>query len=576
MTRMWMRALLMGALVLLLGSVVGCAQERAPINQVQADALAKSFFVGPNLADASTSPEFYMRGTIIDVGYGAAQDGLFTSTYAQPLSRIRWEITENYLNARLSYEVIANSDGKGDLQSNGGLVKKNVNDGQIVASYKISTHFDIQRAYNPTTGEELNVVVENSTDRPWYQRQYFRVDWSQNLATNAYNFDTLSSLGWIGGIQYDSLAFTVLDPNDPNAPHFDAANGYFDVTVKAFAKPAIIDLSSLGWGINQIPACQLPGEFAGGSAPYGNCDPVEITLRYSFRKVVDKDYEPMSYDGYRFQAFGIFTTERNGYARDYGMTDAQWFRFSNRYNIWQNSHYYTAPTTLTGGTPCATYATTEQPTGNPDADPNRDTDGNGTADECESVTAATTFGGSKCDIFRKTCTLPYRARTPVTIPWYINGATTDVINSLNAQIAAATDPTTVANLKTQLAAAEQEGEDLFEATNWAVQEWDLAMKAAIQTSRYVECKRTGGAATDCATSFPMWVGQQEDNDEAVLISRDLDYCRRTAAAGSAMNAGATAPDSATADTARTNGWGSQTCLAGVHHGHHEPGPRSAA
>src|SRR6185312_5352527 len=138
MARMWMRALLMGALVLLLGSVVGCAQERAPINQVQADALAKSFFVGPNLADASTSPEFYMRGTIIDVGYGAAQDGLFTSTYAQPLSRIRWEITENYLNARLSYEVIANSDGKGDLQTNGGLVKKNVNDGQIVASYKIS------------------------------------------------------------------------------------------------------------------------------------------------------------------------------------------------------------------------------------------------------------------------------------------------------------------------------------------------------------------------------------------------------------------------------------------------------
>ncbi len=236
MTRMWMRALLLGALLLTCLNVVGCAQERAPINQVQADALAKSFFVGPNLADMSTSPEFYMRGTIVDVGYGAAQDGLFTSTYAQPLSRIRWEITENYLNARLSYERIADTDGKGNLIE--GAVKKTTNDGQIVAAYKIQSHFDIQRAYNPTTGEELNIVVENTTDRPWYQREYFRVDWSQNLAADSYDFDTLTALGWIGGIQYLPLAYTVLDPNNPDAPHWDAANGYFDVTVKAFATPA--------------------------------------------------------------------------------------------------------------------------------------------------------------------------------------------------------------------------------------------------------------------------------------------------------------------------------------------------
>ena len=113
MTRMWMRALLLGALVLTALNVVGCAQERAPINQVQADALAKSFFVGPSLTDISDDPEFYMRGTIVDVGYGAAQDGLFTSTYAQPISKIRWEVTENYLNARLSYERVASSDGTG-------------------------------------------------------------------------------------------------------------------------------------------------------------------------------------------------------------------------------------------------------------------------------------------------------------------------------------------------------------------------------------------------------------------------------------------------------------------------------
>ncbi|HVY45535.1 MAG TPA: hypothetical protein VHB21_06625, partial [Minicystis sp.] len=140
---------------------MGCATERPPINQVQADALAKSFFVGANLQDAADDPEFYMRTTVIDVGYGAAQDGLFTSTYAQPISRIRWEITEDYLNARLSYERIQGTDGKGNKVD--GLSPKQTEDGQIVASFKISSHFDIRRAYNPSTGEEQNVIQENAT-----------------------------------------------------------------------------------------------------------------------------------------------------------------------------------------------------------------------------------------------------------------------------------------------------------------------------------------------------------------------------------------------------------------------------
>ena len=66
MRRMWTRALLLGAMGLTGGSVVGCAQERPPINRVQADALAKSFFVGANLTDISDDPEFYMGNRIID------------------------------------------------------------------------------------------------------------------------------------------------------------------------------------------------------------------------------------------------------------------------------------------------------------------------------------------------------------------------------------------------------------------------------------------------------------------------------------------------------------------------------
>src|SRR5215831_2560268 len=76
---------------------VGCAQERDPINRVQANALDKHFFVGASLSDTKDDPEFYMRNTVVDVPYGAAQDGLFTASYAQPLNRIKWEIAQDKL-----------------------------------------------------------------------------------------------------------------------------------------------------------------------------------------------------------------------------------------------------------------------------------------------------------------------------------------------------------------------------------------------------------------------------------------------------------------------------------------------
>jgi hypothetical protein len=476
---------------------LGCAQERPAINRVQAFALQKSFFVGQKLEDPSDDPEFYMRGTVVDVGYGAGSDGLFTSTYAQPISRVKWEITESLLNARLAYERIAGSDGKG-LPYNG-LTKKPSNDGQIVASYKISSHFDIQRAYNPTTGEPLNVLEENTTDRPWFQREYFRVDWSQNLATDVFDFDTLSMMGLFGSIQYEPIPYVITDANHPDAPRFDMDSKYFDITTKAFARPQQIDLSSLGWGINSFPACYLPGEFAGGTAPYGNCNPIELTLRYSFKKVVDTDYEPADYDGYRFQANGAFTNDYYGYDRNYGMVDEKWFRFASRYNIWDRSHYYADPANMTGEVKCATTATTDVPPqdglpASPDNDPNRDVNpANGTADECEAVTQATGVGGSRCDVFKQKCTLPFQLRQSKTIPWYINDITGN--------------------------------EDLFEATNWAVQEWNLAMQSAVQIARLVECRKTGGG--DCDTKYPMWSGQQDDFDDAVSIARTLDVCQRT-------------------------------------------------
>src|SRR5436190_3354653 len=115
----------------------GCAEERAPINRVQADALAKSFFVGA-LEDPADDPEFYMRTTVVDVDSGAGSDGLFTSSDAQPTVRIRWEITEKLLVARLTYELVQDTDYKG---------VRRTPDGQAVAAFVIEKHFDVKRDY---------------------------------------------------------------------------------------------------------------------------------------------------------------------------------------------------------------------------------------------------------------------------------------------------------------------------------------------------------------------------------------------------------------------------------------------
>lgn len=463
--RLSLRALVVGALV-----AASCAQQQQPIIRVQPDAIDKAFFVGKDFLSATDDPEFYSQATLIDVGYGAGQDGLFTSTYAQPLTRVKWALTEDLLIARLAYERVRGTDGKG--------LGKATNDGIVVAAYKVLSHFDIQHQYNPSTGEKLNVVEENTVDRPWFKRQFVRIDWSKNLSTDNYEFDTLSQLGVYGGITYEPLAWAVQTPGDENAPMLDEKAGYLDVTNKAFARPQLVDLSSLGGGT--MPACYFDADISGGSAPSTQCSPVELTIRQSFMKVPVTDYEPADWDGDRFKAFGAFTTERSGYARDYGMTDTQWHRFINRYNLFARSHFYQDANAMTGAVSCFTPKTT--PAGK---DPHRDDDKDGTEDECAAVGR-----GSRCDTFTQKCTLPLRDRETKPVVWYHS---------------------------------EGSNPEFFEATRDAAHEWDVALRQAVTTARYAECVAT--KEQDCDAKFPVATGQQDDNDDAIALAREVDDCR---------------------------------------------------
>jgi hypothetical protein len=416
-------------------ATVGCAEERAPINRVQANALAKSFFVGTDIRDPGDDPEFYMRVTVVDAAAGAGNDGLFTASDAQPTTRVRFEIAEDLLIARLTYELVDNTDGKG--------VRRTA-DGQIAAAYTIASHFDIRREYNSDTGEEINVVVENETDRPWYEREYFRIDWSRNLVTTAYELDTMSQLGIFYGVTWEPITYYVNDPTHPDAPVFDAVNGYFDVTNKAWAQPQTYE--DPWWGTT--PVCWDYGQF-----PVVSCNPSEITLRQAFRKVGDTDYEPLDYDGTRMDMFGLFTVDRQGYDRRYGVVDQKWRRFASRWNIWQRSH-------AEPDAPCNTPETT--PIGE---DPHRDLDANGTEDECEIAGS-----GSRCDDIVGLCTLPYRERQVKTIPWHVN---------------------------------RDYPADLFAATKEQLDVWNDAVRVAVLSARLTECRRTGGGDCEAQMGWPV-------------------------------------------------------------------------
>src|SRR5262245_50108327 len=84
-----------------LAMLVGCAEEAPPINRVQPNAVDKAVFAG----------EWYYLQTVIDAPYSTG----FTFVGEQSLlEKISWEIDEDWLIARRSYEFIDGSERGGE------------------------------------------------------------------------------------------------------------------------------------------------------------------------------------------------------------------------------------------------------------------------------------------------------------------------------------------------------------------------------------------------------------------------------------------------------------------------------
>jgi hypothetical protein len=227
--------------------------------------------VGPNVVDKKNfEGEWYFRTTVVDKQFHT--DMLFIGLEGG-LERVRWEITENQLIALRSYEKIPGSD------------PSNPGDQNVLAVFPIQRHFDIRRQYNPTNGVESNVIEENDYDRPWWEREHMRVDWSRNIAAT---YD-LSGLSGIFSANVNRNA-----NNDPTYPwKVRISDDYVETTIDTALDP-------------DPYVCY----YLDGVSP---CNAAMVKLKMSFMKVpAENDYVPLNFPDFTKPEVGTLTRKDNG------------------------------------------------------------------------------------------------------------------------------------------------------------------------------------------------------------------------------------------------------------------------
>lgn len=279
----------------------GCAQDVGDIDRTDdTPYFDKTDFEGV----------WYARSTVVEVPgtVGHVFVGISTN-----MEKITWEITENRLIAYLSYDEYPGLDSTAGEKTNGvtspaeglGYGKDpTIYKGRPILSYSIS-HFDIQRQYSTSTGEQSNVITENSFDRNWHERKYMRVNWaSESMGLRDRWFGKFGSSGerrWIGGEdgEIDGL-YTERGELGEN----EEALHYFDFKTRNLDR----------------------GE--------------EISIRHSFMRLpeVERDYEPAFYDDNMMTKFGYFRTQRRVYDRAAGFTDSKLIFLANRHDMWKDDY----------------------------------------------------------------------------------------------------------------------------------------------------------------------------------------------------------------------------------------------
>lgn len=339
-------------LLMMIGLAVACGKQQQPVDRTGTNAVAKSFF-----EDAS----WYFGRTVIDVDYEGGQLSTFPGDAAldfqgsdlASMPRIRWVIEEESLIALRDYELVEGANSS--TAPEGELL------GQPIAVFEIEKHFDIRRAYSDATGEELNIIEENDTDRPWYEREYMRVNWATNLLPGYYGqtSDLYAVLGLFERQSADLFIQSGSDFPESWQPRFhfmpcdglddasdtctdderlwaaDYAQGdlyAFDFVTQELLAPETVQDPLTGRTVNW---CQ--SNFT--DAP--TCTTTAVYVRNSFLRASDtRQYEPVNWSDARFERAGYFRLERPTVDRstspdDPAYAETDFLNYSvNRHNIW--------------------------------------------------------------------------------------------------------------------------------------------------------------------------------------------------------------------------------------------------
>jgi hypothetical protein len=307
------------ALLCLAVALASCAQDVGDIDRTQPNLLPKAMF---------RDHAWFVRQTVTDVPATSAFSFVGeTST----LEIVHWEIQQEYLVGYRAYEKVPGSDSDAD-HSQGAAGAQPVREGHgsgrdpglfkgnPIVAYPILDQVDVIRDYNPRTGEQTNVIREDSEDRPWHERAYIRVDWSKNLVAN---FDFISS-----ALSIEPTNSGYVEENEGGADaflkHTDEQGDvdYFDFTERLFVEPT-------------DNGCILSMNYR-----LGDCAGDEIKVRTSFMRVDEareQDYVPLSYDDQRQGEFGYFRIERPTYDRRRGITWSGTQQLVTRHDLWRNS-----------------------------------------------------------------------------------------------------------------------------------------------------------------------------------------------------------------------------------------------
>jgi hypothetical protein len=319
-----------------------CAQGVGDVDRTQPNRIRKTVFEG----------EWYLQKTTFDVPYTAG----FTFTgETSELERVRWEVQERHLIAYRTYDIVENTQGANTLPD--GTFR-----GAPVAAYEIESHFDVVRDYHPLTGEETNLIIENTVDRPWYEREYVRVNWSKNqVASFAFLDDQVAQSPMDYYVQDRADADRLLLAEKTEAgwvEHQDWEEiarleraDYIDLVDTLFAEPEQVEFYDEYGDLVSYPACWFYGAT--------DCQPARIKVRSSFLKVDATPYEALAYpdnavardqsgNAYRdelgdpirvpyFDKFGFFRVERDYYDRNRERTETARTFLINRWDIWKDA-----------------------------------------------------------------------------------------------------------------------------------------------------------------------------------------------------------------------------------------------